>query len=328
VFITGIYKPEQALALLPQARNSPVALRYLSYELLMLPHPASSADVKLFEQAMVYMRLSGGIYRTTYADRFADVDAAALKLLKRSRNARDPLCAEDWAASDCQTSCELAERLQTVFPGATLVASDLHFHLLRATRPGLGTYIFEESGNPLQFIRHPFVLPYLGTPSAFYFVNRALTKLSRLALARAWRAASAAQWKDILDDSGVKVGAWSIGRIPLIHPKALHLATHNPAFRIVRHSVLEPRPRASDFIRSMNILIRTYFGEDTLRQGIRAVFESLADGGLWVVGRTKEELAEPRNHASIWQRVSRGFELLERIGDGSEIDGLIGSYGR
>ena len=70
----------------------------------------------------------------------------------------------------------------------------------------------------------------------------------------------------------------------------------------------------------MNIFNRDYFSEQQLTEGVSAAFQSLQPGGLWIVGRTLEE--KFTNQATFFRRNEQGFEVLERIGSGSEMEAL------
>ena len=71
----------------------------------------------------------------------------------------------------------------------------------------------------------------------------------------------------------------------------------------------------------MNILNRAYFAEDELISAARAVFDSVRAGGLWIVGRTLEE--DFSNHATFLLRRKDGWQILGRIGNGSDIEQLV-----
>ena len=73
----------------------------------------------------------------------------------------------------------------------------------------------------------------------------------------------------------------------------------------------------------MNIFNRGYFSESKLLQGIHAVFDSLLDGAIWVVGRTTEETRPSQNRASIFQKKGQSFFLRRGINGGAEIEDLI-----
>jgi hypothetical protein len=75
----------------------------------------------------------------------------------------------------------------------------------------------------------------------------------------------------------------------------------------------------------MNIFNKSYFPEEQLAEGSRAAFQSVAPGGLWIAGRTTED--DLRNHATLFRRGEGGWEILERIGAGSEIEELVRATG-
>ena len=108
--------------------------------------------------------------------------------------------------------------------------------------------------------------------------------------------------------------------IPYIHPEAIALTRTNPNFRFCERSVFDATPGTCDVLRTMNIFNRDYFSEQQLTEGVSAAFQSLQPGGLWIVGRTLEE--DFTNHATFFRRNEQGFEVLERIGSGSEMEAL------
>jgi hypothetical protein len=71
----------------------------------------------------------------------------------------------------------------------------------------------------------------------------------------------------------------------------------------------------------MNILNMAYFSRTCLLDGIHAAFESVKPGGLWIVGRTLEE--NLTNHVTVFRRTAEKWEVLDRIGNGSEIEELV-----
>ena len=68
----------------------------------------------------------------------------------------------------------------------------------------------------------------------------------------------------------------------------------------------------------MNIFNRAYFSTERLEEGYRAIFDSLQPGGIWVVGRTLEE--DLTNRATFFRRSEAGWEVLDRIGGGWEME--------
>ena len=58
--------------------------------------------------------------------------------------------------------------------------------------------------------------------------------------------------------------------------------------------------------------------EKAARRHLECIAQSLRPGGIWIVGRTWEH--DCSNHVSLLRRSDRGWELLERIGTGWEME--------
>jgi hypothetical protein len=86
-------------------------------------------------------------------------------------------------------------------------------------------------------------------------------------------------------------------------------------------SIFEVTSQACDVLRTMNILNLVYFKEDELRSAANAAFDSVRAGGLWIVGRTWEE--DLSNHATFFLRREDAWQVLGRMGNGSEIEQLV-----
>ncbi|MFL6451442.1 MAG: hypothetical protein ACJ746_27755, partial [Bryobacteraceae bacterium] len=123
---------------------------------------------------------------------------------------------------------------------------------------------------------------------------------------------------------GILQGAhgFEIRKLPVIHPEALRLAKVDSRFSIQRHSAFERSDEPCNVIRTMNIYNRAYFSEERLREGVRAVLASLAPQGIWIVGRTADEAATSHNVTVFRKRENGVLEVLERVGQGSEIEDL------
>lgn len=317
MFKTGISR-------LPAAHNLSRSrrAREVSCQLLKNTSIGDEKSVKLFEFVTRDLQLSSGIYRTTYPNRFPDVNAAANRIIRETFSDA-PIEVHDWAASDCLASAEWAESLWEISPSARLVASDIFLNLIEATRSdGTEAYILEPDGAPLQYIRRPFVLSLQKRIPPYYPVNRFLAARARRASAGVQEVLRRCQWPESDDLAALNLPPWTLQRISLVHPTARLLRTQNPQFEIRTHSVFTPLPHPAHVIRTMNIFNPAYFEEPSLKQGIRTVFDSLVDGGIWVVGRTTEETQPPRNRASIFRK-GAGFSLLSQIHDGSEIQDLV-----
>ena len=148
---------------------------HVSFQLLRTSVPATAREVALFEATMQQMRLASGVYRTTFRGRLRDLDRFVIELLGRRYDRQTALEVHDWAASDCLTSAEWAESLFERFPNAHLHASDLTLFLLEVDLPNGGAFILERDGEPLQYLRPPFVIRLNPTEPKSLLVNRLLS---------------------------------------------------------------------------------------------------------------------------------------------------------
>src|SRR5205807_9782935 len=114
-------------------------------------------------------------------------------------------------------------------------------------------------------------------------------------------------------------GEYAIDRISCIHPEADLFSKRDPRLRICARSVFEHRP-GLDVLRTMNILNKAYFPVEKLMEGANAAFQSLKPGGLWIVGRTSGNLT---NDVTFFRRRENKWEVIARIGKGSEIEELV-----
>lgn len=305
----GIWTREQYLHAGAKRRFSGARV---SYSLLNVGDHPTEEEIKVFEDICFTLRTSNGTFRTSFRRRFHDVDAAAMCWIERLYPAGTELRVQDRAVSHGLTSREWAEQVFQVYPRASFEASDLLFFLVQLTLPDGASYIVEPNGQPLQYIRPPFVVSVLHREPRRYPVNRwmralARRRFARLSLPEGW-----------MESAGA--GAYRVGKIPIIHPEALLYSKTNPGFQFRVRSVFEHTPGACQVLRTMNIFNRDYFPEEQLRAGMEAAFHSLEPGGLWIVGRTLEE--DFSNHVSFLRRRETGWEFLERVGKGSEMEAL------
>lgn len=288
---------------------------HVAYNLLRVSDNPTLDEVKAFEDISITLRMGNGTFRTTFRNRFDDVNAALLPILSAIFPPSTELLAEDRAVSHGLTSFEWAQSLLGTFPAIRLQASDLLLYLWEYRSPGGEIYMLEPDGTPLQYVKPPFVLSLAHREPRRYPVNQIVAKL---ALRR-------------FHQLGLPKGppeGWATGtfpglltRIPFIHPEAAAFSAANPALSFVVQSVFVNRPASSHLIRTMNILNTSYFSRTQLQEGVRAIFSSLRKGGVWVVGRTIEE--DLTNHVTFLERGASGWHKLGSIGSGSDIEELI-----
>ncbi len=266
----------------------------------------------MFEDLTFRLRTSNGTFRTSFAQRFVDLDAAALRWMGELFAPEAPIQIQDRAASHCLTSHDWAQRIFAAHSRAEFEASDLILCLYELSLPSGEVYIVEPSGQPLQYIRPPFVLSVRHREPRRYPLNlwlsaRARRRFARLRLSERWQQS----------ESGP---GYRVRRISCVHPRAAALAALDPRFRVRTRSIFEVTPQACDVLRTVNILNRAYFTEDELASAADAAFDSIRAGGLWIVGRTWEE--DFSNHATFFLRREDTWQVLGRVGNGSEIEQL------
>lgn len=324
----GVWRPGQFYPAPPQGlRNRlyyTLSKTRVAYHLLATPRQPGPADIQFFERLLPYVCLSSGVYRTTYRQRFKNLNPRVNQILAQTFASSEKLLVEDWAASDCLTSSEWARELFPLFPHLSLIASDLLLFLVEAREANTEKrWIFEPDGNPLQYVNPPFVIR-LSQPEPWVFLFNWLLYRSAL---RRWQQMKDTlripdSWKDSPTGESAKQGNFELRKLSLIHPEALQLTTEDKRFAVRRHSIFEPSSRMNHVIRSMNIYNRAYFSEEQLRRGIQCVGESLLSGGIWIVGRTIDKEASIQEVTVLRKTDSGEFTVIERVGPGSEIEDL------
>lgn len=284
-------------------------------------------DLDRLERIVSQLRLSNGTVRTTLHERLVAVDEGIAGVLLTLFPASTELLVEDWAVSTGITALEWFRSLRRLYPNLRFAASDWILYLIEV-RPEQKRYAFivEPGGNPIQYIRDPFVVSLTDPQHLLYFVNRIV---QRRAL-REWDNIARhvhfpPEWGDGEGPQSIFLRPFSLRRIPLLHPHVLTMRSEH--FRIKRHSVFSPLAQPVHVIRTMNVLNRSYFSDLQLLSAADAVRPSLIPGGLWIVGRTVQD-NPPRHEVSVIQNSRDGWKTLFRIGKGSEIESNIGCSDR
>jgi hypothetical protein len=327
MFRPGVWTRRTFLSTPPSGAAARLFRRFahtrVSLQLLALPETPSGQDGALFEKLMPHVRLSSGVYRTTYRQRFRGLNPVVNNIMRSSFSPSQQLRVEDWAASDCLTSAEWASELFPLFPHLEFAASDLLLFLFEVKRKGREErFILEPDGTPLQYVRPPFVVRLSQPEPKLFLVNWLLARSARKKWSRVRQSLQLPSSSTLTEDTVVDANAWEIRKLPLVHPEALELARHDSRFSIRSHSAFTHADQPCHVIRTMNIYNRAYFSEDRLREGVRAVLRSLTTGGIWIVGRTADEAATSHN-ATVFKKEDGGtLEIIERVGLGSEIEDL------
>jgi hypothetical protein len=313
------YRPEPVGAL-ERLRWSLVRNR-ISLRLLRTAVPASAAEIAVFEALMQSLRLNSGIYRTTFLNRFVELDRFVNETLAERFAAVAAFDVQDWAASDCLTSSEWAATLLRRFPAARLKATDLTLFLVEVS-DGRRTLIQERDGQALQYVTSSFIVNMTRPEQRPQALTSLLMERAKEFMEEVKsRVAIPAEWLDS-DSESLAAPHYSVRKLPMVHPAARSFQSSEARFTVSRHSVFDALATEVDVIRSMNIFNLSYFEPAQLAAGARAVWASLKPGGVWIVGRTWRE-SPPSHNASILEKTESGFRLICRYGDGSEIESII-----
>lgn len=318
----GVWRLDQH----PALRHSPLGwLRsnHVDYRLLRTSQPPTPAAIAVFEDIMRDLRLPSGVFRTTEAGRFRELDLWVTPILQSHFPDAAPLLVYDWAVSDAITSVAWHNQLIRAFPSLRFTASDLHLYLLEMRVPDGGSFILETSGAALQYVRPPWVIRLDPPEPPWLVVNNSLARRARASL------------RELLEQHhidpariefppGVETvdrGPLQFAQIPFVHPEALALSQTTSTFRIVRHSVFEPSAEKAHVVRTMNIFNPGYFDTARLQLGAHSVWHSLVTGGLWIVGRTVDSKTGQHRLSVLRKTVDR-FEVEARFHEKSEIEDL------
>jgi hypothetical protein len=286
----------------------------VSYTLLKVGENPTKEQIRIFEDISFALRTSNGTCRTTFRNRLRDVDAAAKGILERLYPSNTELLVEDRAVSHGLTSLEWAQQLFQAFPHSQFEASDKLLYLIQLSLASGGTYILEPEGQPLQYIKPPFVVSLSHKEPSLLPFNRLIAAQARRRLRHL-----------LLPDGWMESGGgdgYQVSEIKCVHPEALAFNRTDPRFQLRTRSVFDTTLNAVHVLRTMNILNKDYFSDSQLREGSEAAFRSLKLGGVWIVGRTLE--SDFSNHATFLQKLENGWGILARIGNGSEMEGYAG----
>src|SRR5258708_39744229 len=95
----------------------------VAYNLLDLGDNPSQEQVSVFEDISFTLQTSNGTFRTSYRNRFEDVDRKSIEIIGQVFPSGEGLAVQDRAVSHGLTSAEWAGKLFQAFPGLLFEAS-------------------------------------------------------------------------------------------------------------------------------------------------------------------------------------------------------------
>jgi hypothetical protein len=253
--------------------------------------PSEDADRRFFSR----VRLPSGVFKTTEAHRLDDVNGLAARLLPNDR----PLELLDVATSSGITSLEWSEQLAAEGISHHLVAGDSQIEAEWLSFPGVEALLDRDRRHLLFADVFGRGIDVSGGSRKSAMAVRAIKSVARLAGPLRLR----------------------VRRVVLVSSRLRDC----PTVSVIEDDIFAARQDlAGRFhaVRAANILNRSYFDDDQLRAAIANLRDRLRPDGLLIVCRTH---ADGTNHGTFLRLTDRGWVVVARIGDGSEIEALINS---
>jgi glycosyltransferase involved in cell wall biosynthesis len=274
---------------------------------------ASEARERAFFHSI---RLKNGTYKTTYSHRLDIVNEIVNKVLPPHR----PLEILDVGVSSGLSTLEWMENLERAGIEYRMTAGDLCVKTFLLSFGRVLNALVDKTGYPLQFDVLGRAIPYpLGRCRAIRF-----PPLFVLAQALRWAlpglfAALFKNWAIQMEGDSVRRFGVGCRRVRMLSQRLKNVAS----LSIVEDDILAPGPFTKRFhiLRAANVLNKEYFSDETLIRIVVNLRARLKQQGILVVCRTDEHHV---NHGTVF-RLNRadGFDVVCRIGDGSEIENLI-----
>jgi len=250
------------------------------------------AEQRLFSR----VRLPSGVLKTTEPHRLDDVNQVLLPLLPRGGR----LELMDVAVSTGITSLEWSEQLAAAGIEHRLLCGDSHVEAEWLALPALGDILLDRDRQELLFVElFGRTVDPSGRSRKSAVAVMAVKGVARLALGLRLRAR----------------------RVDLVSPAVRACSTVS----VIQDDIFAPRPDLNGrfhALRAANILNRAYFDDEQLRAGIALLRKRLRPRGLLILCRTTDD---GTNHGSIVQAADAGWIVTARIGDGSELEDLLGA---
>jgi hypothetical protein len=233
--------------------------------------------------ADIYDGVRGGEYHSKYTERhrLKDLDRELGKTLT-ARHIASPIRIHDMAASNAITSLEMFKYLRSDRP-ISVKASDYYDRLHVVDLKNGWRVAFDVDCKPIQYIG-PNLVVCARRPEPNAGVAAAIVKPS-LQAALLPPALAVLERTPDSSDRQLRSRNGSYYQIALFHPHCIHLAEIDNRFSLGRDDVFAPSPEQYDAVRIANTLSTEFMPEAKLVDCVRAVFPTVVDGGLLVLGR-------------------------------------------
>jgi hypothetical protein len=266
--------------------------------------------------------LTNGTYKTTYPNRLDNVNEAFLphivKLAKR------PIRIMDVGASSGISTSEWYSYLSRSGVDCDITGTDLTIYVSLVTFRFTSKVaaLVDRDGNIVHF--DLFGMGWPRQPSSKFFRPNTLRTI--VARALFWGAT-------MLDGKRLPAKAESIpsrcGRMLKYQPVALPSRSfaQNHRVRMIEDDLLAENNlemcRAFDVIRAANVLQSVYFPVDLIERMLATLKQRLTEGGLLIIVKTEPS---GNNNASTFRLLGNQFSVVDRFGNGSEIEHIISGH--
>jgi hypothetical protein len=261
--------------------------------------------------------LKNGVTKTTYAERFTDLNALSLNYLPKD----EVLEINDVAVSSGISTLEWYELLAEKGYKVNIIGGDISVDAYFLKVFGVVSALYEKGYFPLQFevgsFRFPVMVVQGILKSLIFNLFQGICSLGF---------AFSPEAKKIVFNGGAESYSNAfikLSKVDLISP--LLKWEENRHIRIIEDDIFKINPEFTQkfsVLRAANILNLGYFNDQTLMQLLGTLRQRIKPGGLFIVCRTRK--SDKLNHATLFRLKENGqFEMLERLREGSEIEHLV-----
>jgi hypothetical protein len=279
------------------------------------PEEQRALERKLFAR----VALTNGTFKTTYPNRLDDINEAFCPHLARLTDR--PIRIMDVGASSGISTIEWYEYLSRAGIDCDITGSDVMIYasLLTFRFTSKVAALVDSKGNIVHF--DLFGRGYPRQPSRELLRPNTLRTLAAKMLFRVAM---------MIDGSlpPVKVGRTTLGRGFLLKYQPIALLSrsfaNNDRLRMIEDDLCARNQaafcQAFNVIRAANVLNLVYFSVGVIEQMLATLKQRLKDDGLLIIVRTNRS---GENNSSIFRLASSQFILIDRFGEGSEIENVV-----
>lgn len=276
------------IALYDFIRKIPIVKKFFVFNVLQLEKVQSTS---LFDNIVSTISNSNGTAKTSYENRFADLDEILLNFIPSG-----PVTIHDTAVSTGITSLELFSKFKEENE-VTMNISDKYSYLY--TKVFNTKQVFFDTNKELVFAYENGKL-----------YSSQLTQVFKKSI-EGFEGLTGINY----ENSAIKI--W------LLNPKVLKAMNEN-IIQFIEYDLFSSELSDQfDVVRSMNILNTVYFKETELMIALDNIYNSLKTNGIFLVGRTG---LDNINRATFYKKSNVGFTSFYKVNNGSEIEYLIDQY--